>query len=53
LPQEGDIHHTGDEILVKIDDKLEPTLNEVLRRNAGEQEFQQAVLSMDKGSFVP
>ncbi|MCB1446119.1 MAG: NADP-specific glutamate dehydrogenase [Rhizobiaceae bacterium] len=29
--------------LVKIDEKLEPILNEVIRRNAGEPEFHQAV----------
>ena len=29
--------------MVKLDDKLEPILNEVLRRNAGELEFHQAV----------
>ncbi|HEV2572378.1 NADP-specific glutamate dehydrogenase [Methylocella sp. CPCC 101449] len=29
--------------MVVIDEKLEPILNEVLRRNAGEQEFHQAV----------
>jgi glutamate dehydrogenase (NADP+) len=29
--------------LVNVDEKLEPILNEVLRRNAGEQEFHQAV----------
>jgi glutamate dehydrogenase (NADP+) len=29
--------------LVKLDEKLEPILNEVLRRNAGELEFHQAV----------
>jgi glutamate dehydrogenase (NADP+) len=30
-------------ILIKLDEKLEPILNEVLRRNAGELEFHQAV----------
>lgn len=29
--------------MVKVDEKLEPILNEVLNRNAGEQEFHQAV----------
>lgn len=29
--------------MVKVDEKLEPILNEVLKRNAGEQEFHQAV----------
>jgi glutamate dehydrogenase (NADP+) len=33
----------SDEKLVNVDEKLEPILNEVLRRNAGEQEFHQAV----------
>lgn len=29
--------------MVHVDEKLEPILNEVLRRNAGEFEFHQAV----------
>ena len=34
---------SGDEKLVSIDDKLQPIYDEVLRRNAGELEFHQAV----------
>ena len=30
--------------MTKIDEKLEPILAEVLRRNAGETEFHQAVI---------
>jgi glutamate dehydrogenase (NADP+) len=34
---------SGDEILVKVHEKLEPILEDVLHRNAGEIEFHQAV----------
>lgn len=32
--------------MTKIDEKLEPILAEVLRRNAGETEFHQAVIEV-------
>jgi hypothetical protein len=34
---------SGDEILVNVHEKLEPILEDVLHRNAGEIEFHQAV----------
>jgi hypothetical protein len=43
MPGAGHFEQEADTILTVVDEKLEPILADVLRRNAGEAEFHQAV----------